>query len=182
MNNNSTVETAIGAAVILIAAIFFVYAYQTSGKAEGAGGYSVSAEFDNAAGVNTGTDVRLAGIKIGTVTKQMLNPENYQAVITMAIDPKIPLSDDTTAKITSEGLLGSNFIAIEPGGSDVRLTEGGRIAYTQGAVDIWSLISQAMFDSKSKTEETSTGGTTTPPTGEESTPPDGEPAPETAPQ
>jgi phospholipid/cholesterol/gamma-HCH transport system substrate-binding protein len=181
MNNNSTVETAIGAAVILIAAIFFVYAYQTSGKAEGAGGYSVTAEFDNAAGVNTGTDIRLAGIKIGTVTGQVLNPENYQAVITMAIDPKISLSDDTTAKITSEGLLGSNFIAIEPGGSDTRLTEGGRIAYTQGAVDIWSLISQAMFDSKSKSEETSTEGGT-PPAAEEKAPPEGEPATETAPQ
>lgn len=181
MNNNSTVETAIGAAVILIAAIFFVYAYQTSGKAEGAGGYSVTAEFDNVAGINTGTDIRLAGIKIGTVTGQVLNPENYQAVITMAIDPKISLSDDTTAKVTSEGLLGSNFIALEPGGSETKLTEGGRIAYTQGAVDIWSLISQAMFDSKSKSEETSTEGGT-PPAGEEKTPPETEPAPETAPQ
>ena len=187
MNNNSTVETAIGAAVILIAAIFFVYAYQTSGKAEGAGGYTVSAEFDNAAGLNTGTDVRLAGIKIGTVTAQSLNPENYQAVITMAIDPKISLSDDTTAKITSEGLLGSNFIAIEPGGSDTKLTDGGRIAYTQGAVDIWSLISQAMFD-KSKGDETTTEGGKTPaggetaPSGGETAPSGGEPAPETAPQ
>jgi phospholipid/cholesterol/gamma-HCH transport system substrate-binding protein len=178
MNNNTTVETAIGAAVILIAALFFVYAYQTSGKAEGVGGYTVSAEFDNAAGVNTGTDIRLAGIKIGTVTGQSLNPENYQAVITMAIDPKISLSDDTTAKITSEGLLGSNFIALEPGGSDTKLAEGGRIAYTQGAVDIWSLISQAMFD-KSKSDE--------PPATEEkppaeNTPPAGQTAPEPAPQ
>ncbi len=180
MNNNSTVETAIGAAVILIAAIFFVYAYQASGKADGAGGYSVTAEFDNAAGVNTGTDVRLAGIKVGTVTSQVLNPENYQAVITMTIDPKLSLSDDTTAKITSEGLLGSNFIAIEPGGSDTKLAEGGRIAYTQGAVDIWSLISQAMFDNKSKSEETSPEAGT-PPAKEETTP-GVEPAPETAPQ
>jgi phospholipid/cholesterol/gamma-HCH transport system substrate-binding protein len=180
MNNNTTVETAIGAAVILIAAIFFVYAYQTSGKAEGAGGFTVTAEFDNAAGVNTGTDVRLAGIKVGTVTAETLNPENYQAVITMAIDPKISLSDDTTAKITSEGLLGSNFIAIEPGGSDVRLTEGGRIAYTQGAVDIWSLISKAMFD-KSKTEEPAPEAGK-PPAGDGDAPSGGEPAPETAPQ
>jgi phospholipid/cholesterol/gamma-HCH transport system substrate-binding protein len=115
----------------------------------------------------------------------MLNPDNYQALITMAIDPKISLSDDTTAKITSEGLLGSNFIALEPGGSETKLAEGGRIAYTQGAVDIWSLISQAMFDNKSKSEETSTDGGSTPPAEEktpENTPAAGETAPETAPQ
>jgi phospholipid/cholesterol/gamma-HCH transport system substrate-binding protein len=162
MDKNTTVETAVGAVVIVIAAVFFGFAYSASGKGEGAGGYSVTAEFDNAAGVNTGTDVRLAGIKIGTVTGQSLNPQNYQAVITMAIDPKITFSDDTTAKITSEGLLGSNFIALEPGGSETKLAEGGRITYTQGAVDIWSLISQAMFD-KSKTDDasTSTGGGST---------------------
>ena len=181
MNNNTTVETAIGAVVILIAAVFFIYAYQTSGKAEGTGGYSITAEFDNAAGVNTGTDVRLAGIKIGTVTEQALNPENYQAVVTMAIDPKITFSDDTTAKITSEGLLGSNFIAIEPGGSETKLSEGGRIAYTQGAVDIWSLISQAMFD-KAKTDETTPSGGETPPAGGETTPTEGKTTPEAAPQ
>ena len=131
-------------------------------------------------GVNTGTDVRLAGIKVGTVTAEVLNPENYQAVITMAIDPKISLSDDTTAKITSEGLLGSNFIAIEPGGSETKLAEGGRIAYTQGAVDIWSLISQAMFD-KSKTDEPPPDGGK-PPAGGDKAPSAEEPAPETAPQ
>src|SRR3954462_6535108 len=113
MTNNTTVETAIGAAVILIAIIFFGFAYATSGKSEGSGGYTLTAEFDNAAGVHTGTDVRLAGIKIGTVTDQRLNPENYQADITMAIDPKIVLTDDTTAKITSEGILGATFIALE---------------------------------------------------------------------
>ncbi|MFZ5676641.1 MAG: outer membrane lipid asymmetry maintenance protein MlaD [Pseudomonadota bacterium] len=145
---NTTVETAIGALVILIAAGFFVFAYSTSGAGTASGGYRLTAEFDNIAGVNTGTDVRLAGIKIGTVVSQTLNPENYQAVLTMTIDPKVKLTDDTTAKITSEGLLGSNFVALDPGGSDVVLADGGAITNTQGAVDIWSLISQAMFAGK----------------------------------
>jgi len=179
MNNNTTVETVIGAAVILIAGAFFAYAYQTSGKGEGTGGYTVTAEFDNAAGVNTGTDVRLAGIKVGTVTGQSLNPENYQAVISMSIDPKVIFSDDTTAKITSEGLLGSSFIALEPGGSEVKLTDGGKISITQGAVDIWSLISQAMFD-KGQSETSTTGGEKPAPETEPT--PETTPAPETAPQ
>jgi phospholipid/cholesterol/gamma-HCH transport system substrate-binding protein len=65
----------------------------------------------------------------------------------MAIDPSVKLSEDSTARITSEGLLGSTFVALEPGGSDAMLANGGQIANTQGAVDIWTLVSQAMFES-----------------------------------
>ena len=144
--NNSTVETLIGAVVIAIAGAFLVFAYNTPGMGQKGGGYLISAEFDNVEGVNVGTDIRMAGIKVGTVTAQSLNPENFQALVTMSIDPAVQLTDDTSAKVTSEGLLGSKFISLEPGGSETKLTEGGVIAYTQGAVDIWSLISQAMFD------------------------------------
>ena len=167
---NTTVETAIGALVILIAAGFFVFAYSTSGAGTASGGYRL-------AGVNTGTDVRLAGIKIGTVVSQTLNPDNYQAVLTMTIDPKVKLTDDTTAKITSEGLLGSNFVALDPGGSDVVLADGGAITNTQGAVDIWSLISQAMFAGKGGGD---TGGGDKPAENTETPAP--APAPEAQPQ
>jgi len=144
--NNTSVEAAIGALVIVVAAAFFAFAYATSGQGSVRGGYTLIAEFDNIAGVNTGTDVRLAGIKIGTVIGEMLNSENYQARVTMTIDRSVKLSDDSTAKVTSEGLLGSNFIALEPGGSETILAEGGQITNTQGAVDIWTLISEAMFE------------------------------------
>jgi phospholipid/cholesterol/gamma-HCH transport system substrate-binding protein len=149
--NNTSVEAAIGALVIVVAAAFFVFAYATSGEGGVRGGYAIIAEFDNVAGINTGTDVRLAGLKIGTVVGQSLNTENYQARLTMAIDPTVKLTDDSTAKVTSEGLLGSNFIALEPGGSDTMLADGGQITNTQGAVDIWTLISESMFEgAKSK--------------------------------
>jgi phospholipid/cholesterol/gamma-HCH transport system substrate-binding protein len=193
MMKNTTVETAIGALVILIAAGFFAFAYTTSGKGTTTGGYTLKAEFDNVAGVNTGTDVRLAGIKIGTVVGQSLNPDNYQAQVIMAIDPKVKLTDDTTAKVTSEGLLGANFIALDPGGSETLLADGGVITNTQGAVDIWTLISTAMFDSgKGKGGGGTDGGgdkpaeSTQPAPGNEpaQTPPETqpEPAPETQPQ
>ena len=142
---NSTVETLIGAAVVVIAAVFFLFAYTASGEGNG-GGYRVSAEFDNAEGINVGTDVRMAGVKIGTVVGQGLNYENFQAVVTMTIDPQLKLTEDTTAKVTAEGLLGSRFVALEPGGAETLLADGGVITSTQGAVDIWSLISQAMFE------------------------------------
>ena len=144
--SNSILETIVGAAVVTLAIGFFSFAYKTAGLGGGsAGGYKVIAEFDNAEGINVGTDVRLAGIKIGTVTAQSLNPENYMARVEMMLEPNISLADDTAAKITSEGLLGGKFIAMDPGGSDVKLAEGSLMSVTQGSVDMWALISQAMF-------------------------------------
>lgn len=149
--DSAKLETIVGAAVILLAVGFFFYASKTSGVGgTTSSGYKVIAEFDNAEGINIGTDVRLAGIKIGTVTAQSLNAENYMARLELTLDPKVSLSDDTAAKVTSEGLLGSKFISMEPGGSETKLAEGSMMTLTQGAVDIWSLISSAMFD-KAKT-------------------------------
>jgi phospholipid/cholesterol/gamma-HCH transport system substrate-binding protein len=146
---NSTVETLIGTAVVAIAAAFFIYAYQASDRGNATGSYRVSAEFDNAEGVSVGTDVRVAGVKIGSVVDFTLNPENFQANVVMELDPKVKLTEDATAKVTAEGLLGSKFISLEQGGAEIMLAEGGVISNTQGAVDIWSLISQAMFENKS---------------------------------
>ena len=146
---NSMVETLIGAIVVIIAGGFFLFAYNTSGEGRTKTGYRLLAEFDNAEGINVGTDVRMAGVKVGTVTGFSLNTENYQAQVTLQLDPALKLTDDATAKVTAEGLLGSKFISLEQGGSDVVLADGGLISNTQGAVDIWSLISQAMFDKTS---------------------------------
>jgi phospholipid/cholesterol/gamma-HCH transport system substrate-binding protein len=150
MSQSSTsnhVETLVGAAVVALAIGFFFYASKTAGVGGTvSGGYRVTAEFDNAEGINVGTDVRLAGIKIGTVTGQTLNTENYMAKLELTLDPSVSLSEDTAAKVTSEGLLGGKFISMEPGGADVKLAEGSSMSVTQGAVDIWSLISSAMFD------------------------------------
>ena len=148
MMSNATAETAIGAAVIATAIGFFAYAYAASGQGEGGDGYRLVAEFDNAGSVATGTDVRIAGLKVGTVVAQELNPENFQAKLTLAIEAKIVLPDDSAARVSSEGLLGAMFIAVEPGGSPTPFKDGDQLSLTQGAVDIWSLISDAMFKPK----------------------------------
>jgi phospholipid/cholesterol/gamma-HCH transport system substrate-binding protein len=145
---NTAVETLIGTAVVAIAAAFFFFAYQASDRSTASGAYRLSAEFDNAEGVSIGTDVRVAGVKIGSVVDFTLNPENFQANVVMELDPKVKLTEDATAKVTAEGLLGSKFISLEQGGAEAVLADGGVISNTQGAVDIWSLISQAMFESK----------------------------------
>jgi phospholipid/cholesterol/gamma-HCH transport system substrate-binding protein len=150
-------ETAVGALVIAIALGFFIFMYSTTGVGKGSGGYHLTAKFKNVEGINVGSDVRMSGIKIGSVTAQSLDNQSYDAVLTFAIDPAIKLPDDSTAKITSEGLLGGKFIALEPGGSETLLSDGGTITYTQGALDLWALVSDYMFSGKNKGSESGGG-------------------------
>ena len=153
---SDALETIVGAAVVAVALLFLFFAWSAAGISGATGGYRVSAQFDNIDGINVGTDVRIAGIKVGTVVGQVLDPKSYQARLTMQLKPEVKLADDTSAKITSEGLLGAKFVALEPGGSDGKLKDGSEISYTQGSVDMWSLISQAMF-SKGKGSDTQGG-------------------------
>ena len=138
-------ETAVGALVIAIALGFFVFMYSTTGVGKGSGGYHLTAKFKNVEGINVGSDVRMSGIKIGSVTAQSLDNQSYDAILTFAIDPVIKLPDDSTAKITSEGLLGGKYVSLVPGGSDKLLADGGRITETQGSVSLESLLGKFIF-------------------------------------
>ncbi|PKP76349.1 MAG: outer membrane lipid asymmetry maintenance protein MlaD [Alphaproteobacteria bacterium HGW-Alphaproteobacteria-3] len=141
---SNLVETLIGTLVVAVAAVFLFYGYTTSGMRSSAG-YRVDAAFSSVDGLATGADVRLSGIKIGTVVRQSLDPETYQAVVTLDIAPSVKLPDDSSAKITSEGLLGGSYISVTPGGSEELLADGSEIMFTQGSVDLMSLIGQAVF-------------------------------------
>ncbi len=144
MQNNSAVETLIGAAVIAIAVAFLTFAYSSTG-AGSISGYNVIAKFNRADGVNIGTDVRLSGIKVGTVSRMALDPMTYNAVLTLSLESNVKLPDDSSARVTSEGLLGNQYISIEPGGSQMPIAAGGEIENTQGSVDLIGLVSKAMF-------------------------------------
>src|SRR3954454_13312894 len=150
-------ETVVGALVIAIALGFFLFMYSTTGVGKGSAGYHLTAKFKNVQDINVGSDVRMSGIKIGSLTAQSLYNQSYDAILTFAVDPTIKLPDDSTAKITSEGLLGGKFIALEPGGSETLLSDGGTITYTQGALDLWALVSDYMFSGKSKGSDNSGG-------------------------
>lgn len=141
---NNTVETLVGAIVVIVAAAFLFFAYTTTGSGS-VSGYDVKARFAAADGVASGTDVRLHGIKIGTVTGLVLDPKTYQAVADLSIQNGILLPDDSSIRITSSGLLGSSYLAVQPGGSDKMLHSGGEITNTQGSVDFISLIARAMY-------------------------------------
>ncbi len=140
MSENLT-ETLIGALVLALAGAFFLFAASSTGN--GFGGqesYVLRARFDSIEGVGVGTDVRLAGVKIGRVAAVGLDRETYLAETTLAIDRSVAIPADSSAVIASEGLLGDNFVQIVPGGDDRMLKPGEEIEDTQGAVSIINLM------------------------------------------
>ncbi len=140
------VETLMGAVVLVVAGMFLMFAYSTA-DIRPVRGYALTAKFERIDGVRLGTDVKLSGIKIGTVSGQALDPESYQAVLTMTIDSAIKLPTDTVAQISSEGLLGGNFVQLVPGAEDKMLAPGGHIKFTQPPVNLTQLLGKFMFNS-----------------------------------
>jgi phospholipid/cholesterol/gamma-HCH transport system substrate-binding protein len=139
------IETVMGAVVLVAAAFFLYFAYSTSQFHTAAGNYVLSANFDRIGGIRPGSDVRISGIKVGTVLATTLDPKTYLASVTISIDPIYKLPTDTVAEILSAGLLGNEYVALVPGGAEKTIPPGGRILYTQGAVDIGSLVGKYMF-------------------------------------
>lgn len=145
------VETVIGAAVLAVAIGFGVYASQFSNAfSSGGDRYPVEASFRAAVGVSPGTDVMIAGVKVGNVTDLRLNQDTARAQVTMAIDNGVELTTDTFAKIDSEGLLGGAYIALEPGSEEVLIEPGGRILNTQGSISLFDLVSKFTGGSSSE--------------------------------
>jgi phospholipid/cholesterol/gamma-HCH transport system substrate-binding protein len=149
MQGNNTTETLIGGIVVAIAAAFLFFAYTSTGSGN-VSGYDVTAKFSSADGIANGTDVRLHGIKIGTVSAMVLDPKSYLAVVKLAIHKDVKLPDDSSVKITSSGFLGSSYIAVQPGGSDKMIADGGELTNTQGSVDVMGLIGRAVMGGGSK--------------------------------
>jgi phospholipid/cholesterol/gamma-HCH transport system substrate-binding protein len=136
----SPVEVLTGAAVVLAAGGFLFYAAQSTGWGGPPEGLRLSASFRSIEGVSLGTDVRLAGVKIGSVTGAALDPETFRATTELTVTSGIPIPDDSSALVSSEGLLGGSFIEIVPGGSFTALPDGGEITDTQGAVSLLQLL------------------------------------------
>jgi phospholipid/cholesterol/gamma-HCH transport system substrate-binding protein len=132
-------EALAGLAVVAVALWFLFFALARTGSS-GADSYQLSARFPNASGINVGSDVRVSGLKVGTVTAQKLDPASFQAVVTLSVDSTLKLPADSSAAITSEGLLGGSFIALVPGGDTEMLVPGDEITDTQGATDLMGLI------------------------------------------
>ena len=148
----NVIETVMGAVVLVVAALFLVFAYKTS-ELRTVTGYQVSADFSRVDGIRLGSDVRISGIKIGSVTGANLDPKTFLADIRMTIDPSVKLPDDTVAEIISAGLLGDKYMSLVPGGSDKVIPPGGKITYTQSSVSLENLIGQMMFSAPGPKKE-----------------------------
>jgi len=140
----NVVEALLGAVVLVVAAGFLVFAYSSTDVAAIAG-YQVQAKFDRVDGLVIGSDVRLGGIKVGTVVGQELETDTYLAVVRMTIDPKIKLPADSSAEIVSDGLLGSKYLSLVPGGDEGFIEVGGEIRFTQSPIILENLIGQLIF-------------------------------------
>jgi phospholipid/cholesterol/gamma-HCH transport system substrate-binding protein len=152
MTGRNMIETVMGAVVLVVAAMFLAFAYSHS-SLRAVSGYEVLARFDRVDGVSAGTDVRISGIKIGTVTDQRLDPDRYLAVVRMSIDPKIKLPTDTVAEVASEGLLGGRYLALIPGGETEMIKPGGEIKFTQSPVDLVQMLGKFMFSGPDQSKD-----------------------------
>ena len=146
MRGRSLAEVATGAVILAVALLFLGYAVLNSGRGTVNGdGLRLTARFDRIDGLSNGADVRIAGVRVGSVTDTRIDPRTFGAELTMRVDSGLKLPDDTSAEVTSEGLLGGRYVSLVPGGSDKVLADGGRITQTQGSVSLESLLGRFIF-------------------------------------
>jgi len=138
--SENTAEILTGGVVLAAAIGFLAYAGQVTGFTSVDDEYLLKASFRSADGVSVGTDVRMAGVKIGRVTELELDTQSFRAQAAFSVRDGIDIPDDSAVLISSEGLLGGNFVEIDPGGSPFLLEAGDEIEFTQGSVSLISLL------------------------------------------
>ncbi len=138
----SLFETLIGVLVVAVAGVFLFFSLQQRSDASPRDSYSLTAKFNRVDGISTGSDVRMAGVKVGAVSDIQLDPKTYKAVVTFSMKDGIQVPDDSTAQVLSDGLLGGAYVGIMVGGSFDYIPEGGQIEFTRGSVDLLTVLSE----------------------------------------
>ncbi len=152
-----------GVAILVFGAVLGVfYSGQHLRAKSGLTEYTVTATFNRIDGLSVDTEVRLSGMPIGTVKTVALTPD-YRARVTMRLRHGVELPTDTSAAIHTDGLFGSKFMTLDPGGDEEILTDGGVITYTQDAVVVSDLLDLIIAEGKSQrsdagADDTGTGG------------------------
>ncbi len=144
MRRRSIAEVLTGAVVLLVAASFLGYAVAHSGRSA-TFGYTLFAKFDHIDGLGVGADVRLAGVKVGSVNDARIDPQSFQAVVTLSFSDDIRLPKDRAAVVTSESLLGGKYLSLQPGGDEAMLQPGQMITITQSSVSLEELLGKFIF-------------------------------------
>jgi phospholipid/cholesterol/gamma-HCH transport system substrate-binding protein len=140
----NAVETVLGAVVLLVAGMFVYFAYNTA-QVKTIDGYNIKASFFKIGGLTTGSDVRINGIKVGTVTNARLDPETFDAVLEMSIKPDIKLPTDTIAAIGSEGIVGGKYVRITPGSAKETISDNGSISETKDFRSLEDQVGEIIF-------------------------------------
>ncbi len=149
MSENTT-EVLVGGAVLAAAIGFVIYTGQATGFTGSSAGYPLTASFRSLEGVTVGTDVRLAGVKVGTVSGVTLNQETFRADTVLSLREGVMIPDDSAVVVSSEGLLGGNFVEVMPGGSPFFFASGDEVLDTQGSVSLISLLLKFVTGDKSE--------------------------------
>ena len=144
MRRRSIAEVLTGAVVLLVAAGFLGYAVAHSGRSA-ASGYTLYAKFDHIDGLGVGADVRLAGVKVGSVNEERIDPQSFQALVALSVRGDIKLPKDSAAIITSESLLGGKYLSLQPGGDETLLQPAQMITITQSSVSLEELLGKFIF-------------------------------------
>lgn len=145
MAGRNLTELIAGGVVLAVAVGFLGYAVANTGRTA-LGGITLHAKFDHIDGLAIGADVRMAGVKVGTVSSARVDPESFQAVVTFSLTNAIKLPADSSAEVTSDGLLGGKFIALVPGGDAKTIADGGTVTITQSAASLEQLIGKFIFN------------------------------------
>jgi phospholipid/cholesterol/gamma-HCH transport system substrate-binding protein len=140
----NVIETVMGAVVLVVAAVFLFFAYTTS-QVRAVQGYQVTAQFERVGALRDGGDVRIAGVKIGSVVSETLDPKTFLATVRMSVDPAYKLPEDTVAEIVSNGLLGEQYMSLVPGGEEKTIPPGGHTNSPHPRDRLQNLLGQIIF-------------------------------------
>ncbi len=140
----NAIETVMGAVVLLAAGVFVFFAFDMA-QVKAVEGYEVTALFYKIGGLNEGSDVRISGIKVGTVIDHELDSESYDARVRMTITREVKLPLDTVASIASEGLLGGKYVRLEPGTDKSYIKDGGTITKTKDFRSLEDQVGEIIF-------------------------------------
>ena len=154
--HSNTIEAVLGAVVLAIAAIFLWFAYSMA-DIRATTGYDLHARFDKIGGLKVGSDVRVSGIKVGTISGLDLDDKTYMANVKITLNNNIKLPTDSVAEVSSEGLLGGQFLSLVPGSDDALIPAGGQLKYTQSPVDLVQLLGRFVFSGAEKSSDQKDG-------------------------
>jgi phospholipid/cholesterol/gamma-HCH transport system substrate-binding protein len=142
-------EVIVGSVVLLVAFLFFLTILKISKSTTSLDNtYNVVAEFNNIDGITIGSDVKISGVKVGTIEKITLNKENYNAVVVMNVEKDLKIPIDSIFKITSSGLIGGKFVNVKIGADEIFLENNSVAEFTESTMDLEDLISRFVFNKK----------------------------------